>query len=52
MKALRHESAWQPRRVTNIAIFDLTMRSFIFFIFLTTFVHAEALGDPLKLNNW
>ena len=44
MKALLREAAKQPRRVTSTAIFDLAMRPFIFFIFLTTFVHGEALG--------
>ena len=50
MKSLPSESARQPRRVTSTAIFDLTvMRPFIFFIFLTTFVHGEALGEsPLN----
>ena len=45
MKALPRESARQPRRVTSTAVFDLTMRPFTFFIFLTTFVHGEALGE-------
>ena len=49
MKSLPRESARQPRRVTSTAIFDLTMRPFIFFIFLTTCVHGEALGEsPLN----
>ena len=49
MKALPRKSARQPRRVTSTATFDLTMRPFIFFVFLTTFVHGEARGEsPLN----
>ena len=49
MKSLPRESARHPRRVMSTAIIDLTMRPFIFFIFLTTCVHGEALGEsPLN----
>ena len=51
MKALPCESASQrlrsQTRSTSTAIFDMTMRSFIIFFFLTTFIGYEPLSGGI-----